>query len=160
MYTIEPITPRTRALVTAFIEQAWHGTEMRIRGEAVDMTLVEGFVWFAPDGMAILGLITYIFREGACEITSLNSLYENRGTGTALVELVKETARAHGCSLLRLITTNDNVNAIKFYQKRGFGLAGINLGAIDKERAQKPEIPLIGQNGIPIHHEIEFAMKL
>ena len=160
MYTIEPITPRTRALVTAFIEQAWHGTDMLIRGEVIDMTLAEGFVWLEPDGMSVRALVTYIFQDGACEITSLNSLRENQGAGTALIELVKETARAHGCSLLRLITTNDNINAIKFYQKRGFDLVGINLGAIDLERAQKPEIPLLGQNDIPIHHEIEFAMKL
>jgi hypothetical protein len=27
-------------------------------------------------------------------------------------------------------------------------------------RRSKPEIPLIGQNGIPIRHEIEFSMQL
>lgn len=160
MHPIEPITPRTRTLVTAFIAEAWNGTTMLIRGEVIDMTQVDGFVWLEPDGAAIRGLITYIFRGDACEIASLNSQCENRGVGTALVELVKAQARARGCTRLQLLTSNDNVNAIKFYQKRGFELAGVNLGAIDRARALKPEIPLIGQNGIPLRHEIEFAMEL
>jgi len=156
----EPITESTRALVTAFIGEAWSGTAMLIRGEVIDMTRVDGFVWLEPDGATIRGLITYIVRGGACEITSLNSTLENRGVGTALVELVKDKARALGCARLQLITTNDNVNAIKFYQKRGFDLAGVNLDAIDRARALKPTIPLIGQNGIPLKHEIEFTMEL
>jgi len=61
---------------------------------------------------------------------------------------------------VRLLTTNDNLNAIGFYQKRSFELVGVNLGAIDREREQKPSIPLIGQNGIPIHHEVEFLIDL
>jgi len=156
----EPITERTRALVTAFIAGEWHGTDMRIRGEVIDMTAADGFVWLEPGGAAIRGLVTYSIRDRVCEITSLDSKCENRGVGTALVELVKEAARAQGCERLQLITTNDNVKAMRFYQKRGFELAGVNLGAIDRARALKPEIPLIGQNGIPIKHEIEFMMTL
>jgi len=155
-----PITERTRALVTAFIDEAWNGTHMIIRGEVIDMTKVDGFVWLEPDGATIRGLVTYIVRGDACEITSLDSQCENRGVGTALIDLVKSKARALGCTRLQLLTTNDNINAIGFYQKRGFDLAGVNLGAIDRDRALKPSIPLIGQNGIPIHHEIEFAMEL
>jgi len=157
---LEPITERTRPLVTAFIGEAWNGTIMVIRGEVVDMTAVDGFVWFEPDGTAIRGLITYIVRGAACEITSLNSQAWNQGIGTALVGLVKARARALGCTRLRLLTTNDNINAIRFYQKRGFELVGVHLGAVDRERALKPEIPLIGQNGIPIKHEFDFAMEL
>jgi len=160
MYPIEPITERTRPLVTAFIGEAWNGTSMVIRGEVIDMTAVDGFVWFEPDGMTIRGLVTYIIRDDACEIASLNSRCWNRGVGTALVELVKAKARALGCTRLQLLTTNDNINAIKFYQKRGFDLAGVNLGAIDRDRALKPSIPLIGQNGIPIKHEIDFMMEI
>jgi len=159
MYPIEPITPRTRAQVTAFIDEAWNGTNMIIRGEVIDMTKIDGFVWFEPDGATIRGLVTYIIRGLACEITSLNSQCERRGVGTALVELVKSKAWELGCTRLQLLTTNDNINAIGFYQKRGFDLVGVNLGAIDRERALKPSIPLTGQNGIEIHHEIEFAME-
>lgn len=57
---------------------------------------------------------------------------------------------------IKVITTNDNINAIKFYQKRGFDMIKIYHNAIEESRKLKPTIPLIGNYGIPIIHEIEF----
>lgn len=156
---IHPITPQTRDRVTAYIADEWFGTDMLIRGEVIDMAQVDGFVLLGDLG-ELLGLVTYIIRGGACEITSLNSECEGCGIGTALVGRVKAEALARGCTRLRVMTTNDNLNAIGFYQKRGFAWVGVNFGAIDLERAQKPEIPLIGQNGIEMHHENDFSMEL
>ena len=59
-----------------------------------------------------------------------------------------------------MITTNDNIAAIGFYQKRGFDISGFNRFAVDKARKKKPEIPLTGMCGIPLKHEIEFEMVL
>jgi N-acetylglutamate synthase-like GNAT family acetyltransferase len=120
------------------------------------MTKVDGYVIIEN----LSGVITYIIRENACETTSLDSVFEKRGAATQLVGRVISRAHELGCSALRLLTTNDNLNAIGFYQKRGFNLFGINIGAMDREREQKPTIPVIGQNGIPVHHEIEFCMDL
>ena len=58
---------------------------------------------------------------------------ERRGVGMQLIKNVIDCAREAGCDCLRLLTTNDNLNAIGFYQKRGFDLAGVNLVKIDKE---------------------------
>jgi N-acetylglutamate synthase-like GNAT family acetyltransferase len=160
-YDIVPITPATRDLATEYIIGEWQTAQMMIRGEVVDCAAIDGFITLDESDGSVIGLATYIFRGNACEIVSLNSERPCSGLGTALVERVKIAAIAHGCEVLRLLTTNDNLNAIGFYQKRGFELVGVNLGAIDRERASfKPEIPLIGQNGIPLHHEIEFAMRL
>jgi ribosomal protein S18 acetylase RimI-like enzyme len=155
---IQAIDAETRPSVTAFIDEHWFGTDMLIRGEVIDMTAVDGYT--LAENNVLTGVITYIVRGGVCEITSLDSTAENRGVGTQLLNAVISRARELGCKLLRLLTTNDNLRAIGFYQKRGFELAGVNLGAIDREREQKPEIPLIGQNRIPVHHEIEFSMAL
>jgi ribosomal protein S18 acetylase RimI-like enzyme len=157
-FDIRPIDEHSRPLVTAFIDEHWFGTDMLIRGEVIDLTSVDGFALI--ENGALTGVVTYIVRGDICEITSIDSTAAERGAGTRLVEAVVARARELGCESLRLMTTNDNLNAIGFYQKRGFEIVGINLGAIDKEREEKPSIPLIGQNGIPIHHEIEFFMKL
>jgi len=154
----EPINESTRQKVTNFIAEYWHGTDMLIRGKIIDMTKVDGFVIF--DDGTIIGLITYLVKGGVLEITSLDSLISNRGTGTMLLNIVINMAKQNGYKRIQLLTTNDNINAIRFYQKRGFELVGMNCGAIDREREKKPQIPLIGQNGIPLHHEIEFAMEL
>jgi hypothetical protein len=59
-----------------------------------------------------------------------------------------------------LITTNDNLDALRFYQKRGFRIAGVRPNALDLSRRIKPEIPLVGEDGIPLRDEIELEMAL
>jgi hypothetical protein len=73
---------------------------------------------------------------------------------------VAAAARKKGCRRLTLITTNDNLHALGFYQRRGFELAGIQRGAIGRARELKPSIPLIGQNNIPLRDEIELELPL
>jgi len=155
---IQTITPETRQAVTDFIFNHWFGTIMMIRGEAIDMTQVPGFITI--EGGRLTGVVTYIVRGRVCEITSLDSVIENRGVGSRLIAAVVSRARELNCERVQLLTTNDNIKAISFYQKHGFDLAGVNLNAIDREREVKPSIPLIGQNGIPIRHEIDFVMPL
>lgn len=154
----ERITPSCRETITAFIQQQWYTTTMIIRGKEIDMTQVEGF-YVKEDG-DLIGLITYLVYGDTLEITSLNSLRENRGIGTQLLETVVEEAQKRGCRRVVLITTNDNIRAIQFYQKRGFDMANLFRNALEVSRKLKPEIPLIGDNGIPLRHEIEFERVL
>ena len=52
------------------------------------------------------------------------------------------------------------MNALRFYQKRGFELFAIHRNALDISRKLKPEIPMIGNDGIPLRDEIELEMLL
>lgn len=152
----ERINSLNRNRVDAFIKQHWYTTTMIIRGKEIDMTKTEGF--FFSEGEDIIGLITYILYDDILEITSLDSLYENQGIGSKLVEAVKHEAKKREIQKIVLITTNDNINAIKFYQKRGFDMVRLFHNALDISRKLKPEIPLIGENSIPLRHEIEFEL--
>lgn len=147
-----------RAEVNEFIREHWFTTEMVVRGRVVDMTKVSGIA--AMDDGKIAGLLTYEMSGECCEILSLDSVVSRRGVGTALLEILKETARKAGCRRIVLITTNDNIEAIYFYQRRGFDLARIYRNALDVSRRLKPEIPLVGEHGIPLRHELEFEMPL
>ena len=117
-----------------------------------------GFAAF--DGEKAVGLVTYLIRFGECEILSLDSLVEGQGIGSALVESVRKIALQSGVRRLWLVTTNDNLSALRFYQKRGFQLVKIHRRAADESRKIKPSIPLIGNFGIPIRDEIELEMLL
>lgn len=88
-------------------------TIMVVRGELVDMTTLDGFVIY--ENNAIIGLITYRIDGTECEIMSLDSLKEKQGIGTELVNKVIEKAKEKECLTVKLITTNDNLNAIGFY---------------------------------------------
>jgi ribosomal protein S18 acetylase RimI-like enzyme len=105
-------------------------------------------------------LITYRVEGDVCEIITLNSLVEGRGIGTALVQAVREAAVEAGCRRLWLITTNDNLTALRFWQKRGFSLVRVYRNAVTDSRRLKPEIPLTGEHGIPIRDEIELEIIL
>lgn len=154
----EAITAANREHVNRFIAEQWFATVMIVRGESVDLTAVDGVL--CMDEGQITGLATYRVAGEVCEILSLDSLRENCGIGSALIERVKEAARANGCRKIVLVTTNDNIRALRFYQRRGFDMARLYRNAIDVSRRLKPEIPLLGEEGIPLRHEIEFEMEL
>ncbi len=54
----------------------------------------------------------------------------------------------------------DNMNALRFYQKRRFRLIAVFPNALEESRKLKPEIPLTGIDGIPLRDEIELELIL
>lgn len=157
-YMIEEITDENRQHVNEILKREWEATDIIVRGKIIDGTKLDGFL--AVRENIIIGLITYMIENNECEIVSLNSFEENKGIATRLINTVKELAINEHCTRLKLITTNDNIRAIEFYQKRGFVLSNIYINAIENARKLKPAIPLYANNGLPIRDEIEFEMKL
>lgn len=153
-----PITDTDRDAVNALIEERWHGTDMIVHGERINMTRAAGVM--AWDGDTIAGLITYRIADRECEILSMDSLQEGLGIGSALIERVIELAKDAHCRRITVTTTNDNTDALRFYQKRGFTMARLYVDAIETARRIKPSIPLTGDNGIPIRDEIELMMDV
>jgi GNAT superfamily N-acetyltransferase len=136
----------------------WSGETISVRGEIFRPDGLDGFI--AYEGDTWLGLITFYIKENECEVMSLDSLQENKGIGTALLQTVIQEARRAQCQRVCLITTNDNLNALKFYQKRGFELVTIYRHAMDDVRRIKPGVSLIGEHGIPLRDEIELELSL
>jgi GNAT superfamily N-acetyltransferase len=105
----------------------------------------------------LAGVLTYVLDGDDCEVLTLHAAERFGGAGTALIEAVERLAADAGCARLWLITTNDNVDALRFYQRRGFRLAALHRGAVDDSRARlKPEIPPIGEHGIELRDELEL----
>ena len=158
MFEIREIAPNDREKVNCFLREQWGGTMMVLRGELVELDGAPGFIAW-EDG-EFVGLVTYMIEAGECEVLSLDSLRERKGNGTALMDKVISLAREAGCRRVKLITTNDNINALRFYQKRGFDMAALYRNAMVKSRSMKPSIPLIGMDGIPLRHELELELVL
>ena len=147
----------TKRLVALWIEH--FGAPVVVgRGRKLDPLALDGFV--AEEDGVLLGAVTFL-REGTeIEIVTLDGAVENRGAGTALLDAVVARARAEGVRRLFLVTTNDNIRAIRFYQKRGWDMVALHRNAVAAARTLKPEIPVIGLDDIPIRHEIEFELIL
>jgi ribosomal protein S18 acetylase RimI-like enzyme len=117
-----------------------------------------GFV--AERDREAVGLATYRIDGDECEIVTIDALVEGEGIGTALLDAVADAARAARCRRVWLITTNDNLRALRFYQRRGYVLVALHREAIAESRRLKPSIPETGEHGIPIRDELELELGL
>jgi nucleoside triphosphate pyrophosphatase len=97
------------------------------------------------------------YREGAdgMEVVTLNSLREGRGVGSALLAEARRRARAQGRRLW-LVTTNDNLRAIGFYQRRGMDLVALHCDFVEVVRRAKPGLDPVGEGGIHFRHALEL----
>jgi ribosomal protein S18 acetylase RimI-like enzyme len=158
MHDIISVNNEMRNKIADFFSENWGAPIIVTRGKIHTVEDVQGYAVIIDE--EIKSLITYCIEKGECEIVSLDSQIENQGIGTSLIEKVIETAKEHQCKRVWLITTNDNIKAIRFYQRRGFNIAGLYINAIQESRRIKPQIPLYGFDEIPILHEIEFEKVL
>jgi ribosomal protein S18 acetylase RimI-like enzyme len=157
-FSLRPLQDDERDWVKQLMVEHWGAETAIVHNTVYRPAELPGFV--AVRGEKKVGLITYNIKDGDCEIVTLNSLQPNIGIGAALIDAVRTTAQAAQCSRLWLITTNDNLHALKFYQKQGFELAAVHRRAVEKSRKIKPEILLIGSDGIPLRDEIELEMDI
>lgn len=180
-FIVRPLERSDREWVAHFLDEHWGSTQIVSRGRTLYGHLLPGFVAERPlplpdedeetldddetaenpvVQMQRRGLLTYNLEDSTCEIVTLNSLDTQQGVGTALVEALIAAAGEAKLQRLWLITTNDNLPAMRFWQKRDFRLVKIYRDAIQEARRLKPQIPLVGIDGIPIHDEIELEYLL
>ena len=157
---IRPLISSDKRWLTDFLITHWGSAMMVSRGRLFDVSTHCG--WVAEnDQKEVMGLITYEHLvDESREITCLESRTETQGIGSRLLQAVIDQARAEKWPRLWLITTNDNLNALRFYQKRGFVLKALYPNALEISRCLKPEIPIIGLNNITIRDEIELEYLL
>ena len=145
-------------MVTSFIQDQWGSTRVVTKGRVFDPSELEGFAAVADE--KVVGLVTFIVERDECEVVTLNSLSEGTGTGSSLLNAVRDTAIKARCRRLWLLTANDNLSALRFYQKWGLRITAIYPNALERSRMLKPEIPSLGKEGIPMRDEIELEMIL
>ena len=140
------------------LRRAWGSTAVARKGELVDVVALPGFIAIADEQR--VGLVTYAVRDNELEIVTIQAEPEGRGVGRALMDAVLGHARDEGIRRIWLITTNDNVRALSFYQRWGMNLAALIRDGVSTSRSVKPSIPTIASNGIPIRHELELELRL
>lgn len=163
MVTMEDISPPHNDAERAWLRQLWQaewGGELMVsRGRVWCLAQLEAVIARVNGEPA--GAATYrIDPADGCELVSINAILPGRGIGSRLLADVEARARAAGCRRVWLITSNDNLDALGFYQRRGYRIVAVYPGAIDDARRIKPGIPLRAENGIEIHDELELAKVL
>lgn len=147
-----------RAWLERQLLESWGSLIVVSRGRVHDASRLSALV--AVRGDALVGLATFAVGDAECELVTLDALRRREGVGSALLARVAQQAAERGCRRVWLITTNDNINGLRFYQRRGMRLIAVHPGAVDEARRLKPSIPVVGEHGIPIHDELEFELRL
>ncbi|MBV9858470.1 MAG: GNAT family N-acetyltransferase [Streptosporangiaceae bacterium] len=153
--TVRPVRESDRPTVEWLTTELWGAPEVVVHDAAFHPAGLPGFI--AERGGRIAGLLTYDAAGAVLEIVTLNALDRYAGIGTLLIEAARDEAKRLGCREVLLTTTNDNLDALRFYQRRGFRLAALRPGAVDRSRLRKPAIPRSGDYGIPLHDEIDLS---
>ncbi|MBA7537381.1 hypothetical protein ES705_29648 [subsurface metagenome] len=144
--------------IAPYLKENWGSDKIVTRNRIHNALELPGFI--AEQKNKPVGITLYNIEDNQCEVVLLESFIEKKGIGSILMGHLKEIAVFKGCKRIWLITTNDNLAAIRFYQLRGYSLVAIYRNALEQSRKLKPEIPFIGINGIPLRDEIELELLL
>lgn len=156
--SIRSITSDDQPWVVQTVEELLGGIPVVTPGGDYDPADIPGLIAFL-DGERV-GLLNYDIEKNDCEIVTLASTRPGTGVGSRLIAEVQRIAEEEGCNRLWLVTTNDNLHALGFYQKRGFRLVKIHHNAMDEVRRKKPAVPLIGLNSIPLKDMLELEIEI
>jgi GNAT superfamily N-acetyltransferase len=156
---IVPASAVERRALLAHLVEAWGDETVAVRGELMRPADQPGLVALAEGG--IVGHAAYRLDGRSAYIVAIDSLLPRSGVGSALLAAVEAAARGAGCERMVLDTTNDNIDALRFYQRRGFRIVVVRPGAVDEaRRTLKPTIPKMGRSGIPMHDELTLEKPL
>ena len=142
----------------AYVIETWHAEFVVAHGEQIRPAELPGFV--ALDGDRVAGHTAFRIGSDGCELVTIAVEPRRSGIGSRLLERVIAAARDAGCSRLYLTTTNDNLDALRFYQRRGFQLCGLRIGVVGETRRLKPDLPATGDYDIPIRDELDLELHL
>ncbi|MGA2519360.1 MAG: Maf family nucleotide pyrophosphatase [Acidimicrobiales bacterium] len=139
--------------LAAVVRRRW-GLPVLSTSGAHDPTRLAGFV-VEEDGERS-GVLTYRVDGAGIEVVTLDSLVPGHGVGSALLAAASDLARRRGVRLW-LVTTNDNLRSLAFYQRRGMDIVALHRGFADEVRRSKSELPG-AVDGIAVHHALELEL--
>lgn len=157
-FVIKPINKNDREWIIDLLTNHWISPKIVSREKIHDATKLPGFIAWQENKP--IGLLTYCVENNECEIVTLDSLIENIGIGSSLIDTLKKITSDNRYKRLWCITTNNNQKAIQYYRNRGFKIKKVYKNAMEISRKLKPEIPLVDNNGVSIKDEVELEIKI
>ena len=155
---IRPAASADNKWLEELMNRDWGGLPLVIRGKKFYPSQLDGIIAENENGIA--GFLFYEVRDKDCEIIVFEVFDKFKGTGTSILDNLKEVAKDKKCQRIYLMTTNDHLDALRFYQKRGFHICGIHIDSVKDSRKIKPTIGMTGDHDIPVRDEIDLEFLL
>lgn len=156
--SIRLTTPDDTYHIRELMDKYWGGEPLVVRAQKYYPSNLEGI--FALKKDEIIGFLFFDVQDESCEIVVFEVFKKFQGIGTKMLEKLKGIANDKGCNRIFLMTNNDNLDALRFYQRRGFHICAIHVDSVKESRKLKPGIPMIGEHGIPLRDEIDLELLL
>ncbi len=86
--------------------------------------------------------------------------FQGRGVGHALQGALEAVCRPEEISRIHISTTNDNIPGLYFYQRLGYRLFDLDIGAAAAALAEHGDLDARGFGGIPIRDEIHLIKDM
>ena len=157
--SVRPSTAADLPVVLEMWDQFWADDEMDCFGRVYKT--VDLLHLLVCDGDQVVGLLGYALERewDAINIVALNILpgFQGRGGAEGLITRLEGRARQSGIGRLIVATSNDNVLALYMYQRMGFKISGILVGAIEPNSAGDH---FVGLGGILVRDEIQLEKGL
>jgi ribosomal protein S18 acetylase RimI-like enzyme len=157
-YTLRPMEAADKAMVEAQICKHWAEPNIAYVDSFIDTAPLAGIV--AIEGNTVIGSLTWRPHEGMLHIVTLVSEREKRGIGSALLKEAEAEATRQKLPGVLVSTENSNILALSFYQKRGYVMHRLHPNVLDLLRRQKPSIPRVAANKIPLRDQIDLIKDL
>jgi GNAT superfamily N-acetyltransferase len=156
---VRDLREEERPWLAEALRESWFGETVLARGREWRPASLPALVALDDSGEPV-GIATWTVERDTADLVTLNALVPGQGIGRLLIDAVARAARDAGARHLRVMTTNDNLRALRLYQRAAFRLSEVRPGAVDEARLAKPSIPEIGNDGIPIRDEIDLVREL
>ncbi|MEM7097539.1 MAG: GNAT family N-acetyltransferase [Pseudomonadota bacterium] len=117
----------------------------------------------SDDTQSLTGFAVYIPQPPECELLAIAAARPGHGAGSQLLDDLEERVLDLGCNSIWLATTNDNLDAIKFYQRRGYRMCQLRPGAFSdvvRLKGLDPNSIVVGNFDIPVRDEIQLEKEL
>lgn len=157
--SIRATSPADRAWIKDLMDRDWGGEPLIVRSKAYYPSALEG-LFIVDQQDTVKGFLFYDIVGQDCEIVVFEIFEKFKGLGTRVLHKLKEIAIQRGCRRIFLMTHNDNLDALRFYQRRGFQICKIYINSMENVRKLKPCIGLVGDYNIPIRDEIDLEMLI
>lgn len=159
MLTVRESRPGDAAAIATLHDSAWGGPVVVGHDTAYDLSTLPTLVAVSERG-ELAGALAYSIGDDSLEVVSIVAGTAGQGIGTALLDAAVGLTRERQLRRIWLVTTNDNLDALRFYQRRGLRIVGVSQGAVDRSRMIKHAIPETGAYGIPLRDELTLELLL
>jgi GNAT superfamily N-acetyltransferase len=156
--TIRLTTANDANKIMELMNKHWGGEPLVIRAKNYYPSKLEGIL--AIQENEIIGFLFFDYQANSCEIVVFEVFRKLQGIGTKILNKLKAIATKKNCNRVYLMTSNDNLDALRFYQRQGFYICAIHIDSVKNSRKMKPGIPMIGEYGIPLRDEIDLELLL